>query len=277
MIPPSEIARRAHRLSLGDTTIEQDYVMTWVLLAIANSPLRDRLAFKGDTALKKVYEPDYRFSEDLGFTLLVDTPNEDLVAVIEALFPWLRREVNILLDVRRTEIHQTGSPTIYLNYVGPLRGDLGSRFLKTDFTRHELLLFPPATAALQSPYSDCRGRTETLLVYTPEEILAEKLCALLGRTEPRDLYDVHYMLTQRLADAVAVSFRIGEKMAHKGLDPAGLEHVLARKRDTFDRLWDPRLRGQMPDPSGRASGRGLPHLDMVIRETNRWLRQSGLV
>ncbi len=276
MIPPSEIARQAHRLSLGDKTIEQDYVLTWVLQAIANSPLRDRLAFKGGTALKKVYEPDYRFSEDLDFTLLDDTPNESLATAIEALFPWLRREVNIVLDVRRTEIHQTGNPAIYLNYIGPLRGELGSRFFKTDFTRDELLLFPPVEAPLQSPYSDCRGRTETLRVYTPEEILAEKLCALLGRTEPRDLYDVHYMLTHRLADVESVSFRLGEKMAHKGLDPVALGNVLARKRDTFDRLWEPRLRGQMPDPSGRASGRGLPSLNTVIRETNRWLRQSGL-
>jgi len=30
MIPPGEIARLAHRLRLGDKTIEQDYVLTWV-------------------------------------------------------------------------------------------------------------------------------------------------------------------------------------------------------------------------------------------------------
>jgi hypothetical protein len=79
---------------------------------------------------------------------------------------------------------------------------------------------------------------------------------------------VHYMLTHQLVDLEAVSFRLGEKMAHKGLSPVALEDVLLRKRDTFDRLWEPRLHGQMPD---------LPHLDTVIRETNRWLRQSGLV
>jgi predicted nucleotidyltransferase component of viral defense system len=268
MIPPSEIARLAHRLRLGDKTIELDYVLTWVLLAIANSPLRERLAFKGGTALKKIYEPDYRFSEDLDFTLLDDTPNEDLQASIESLFPWLRREVNLVLDVRRVEVHQTGNPAIYMNYVGPLRGSLGSRFFKTDFTRDELLLFPPAEASLQTPYSDCQIRAETLLVYSPEEILAEKLCALLGRTEPRDLFDVHYMLTNQLADLEAVSFRLSAKMAHKGLDLAALEDVLLRKQDTFGRLWEPRLRGQMPE---------LSHLDTVIRETNRWLRQSGLM
>jgi len=40
MIPPGEISRLAHRLKLGDKTIEKDYVLTWILLAIANSPLR---------------------------------------------------------------------------------------------------------------------------------------------------------------------------------------------------------------------------------------------
>jgi len=267
MIPPGEIARLAHRLGMGAKTIEKDYVLTWALLAVANSPLRDRLVFKGGTALKKIYEPDYRFSEDLDFTLLDDISNEDLVIQVEALFPWLRREVNITLGVRRVETHQTGNPALYLNYVGPLRGDLSSRFLKTDFTHNELLVFPLVEAPLQVPYSDCQERTETLRVYSPEEILAEKLCALLGRTEPRDLYDVHYMLSYRLADVESVSFHVGEKMAHKGVNLSALGDVLARKRDTFSHLWEPRLRGQMPD---------LPPLNTVIRETNRWLRQSGL-
>lgn len=126
---------------------------------------------------------------------------------------------------------------------------------------------PLVEASLQVPYSDCRGRAEALHVYSPEEILTEKLCALLGRTEPRDLYDVHYLLAHGLADAEVVSLRLGEKAAHKGVDPAALGDVFARKQDTFQRLWEPRLRGQIPD---------LPHLDTVIRETNRWLRQAGL-
>ena len=54
------------------------------------------------------------------------------------------------------------------------------------------------------------------------------------------------------------------RLAHR----LGLGDVLERKQNTLRRLWEPRLRGQMPD---------LPHLDTVIRETNRWLRQSGLV
>lgn len=268
MIQPAEIARLAHRLGLGDKTIEKDYVLTWTLLAVAISPLRNHLAFKGGTALKKVYVPEYRFSEDLDFTLLAELSNDELVGAVENLFPWLRREVNITLAVRRVEIHRTGNPAIYLNYTGPLSGDLSSRFFKMDFTRGEVLLFPLVEAPLHPLYSDCRPRNQTLHVYSPEEILAEKLCALLGRTEPRDLYDVHYILEHELADARAVSFQIEAKMNHNKVNRAELGVVLARKQETLRKLWEPRLQGQMPD---------LPHLDTVIRETNRWLRQAGLV
>lgn len=110
--------------------IEKDYVLTWKLLAVADSRLRDHLAFKGGTALKKVYVPEYRFSEDLDFTLLADLSNDDLVGAVEGLFAWLQREVNITLAVRRLEVHPTGNPAIYLNYTGPLGGDLSSRFFK---------------------------------------------------------------------------------------------------------------------------------------------------
>ena len=88
MIPPREISRLAHQLSLRDKTIEKDYLLSWVLLAIANSPLREQLAFKGGTAIKKIYVPDYRFSEDLDFTVLNDISNEQLINEVETIFPW---------------------------------------------------------------------------------------------------------------------------------------------------------------------------------------------
>ena len=78
---------------------------------------------------------------------------------------------------------------------------------------------------------------------------------------------IHYLLTRQLVDTEAVLFRVGEKMIHKGLDQTALSDVLTRRQDTLKRLWQPRLGGQMPD---------LPHLETVVRETQQWLRQSGL-
>jgi predicted nucleotidyltransferase component of viral defense system len=60
--------------------------------------------------------PDYRFSEDLDFTLLDDISNDALAAAVEALFTWLRREVNITLAVRRVEVHQMGNPALSIRW-----------------------------------------------------------------------------------------------------------------------------------------------------------------
>jgi len=82
MIHPKEINAVAKRYKLKDTQIEKDYVLSWMLLGISKNPILSyNLAFKGGTVLKKVYFPDYRFSEDLDFTLLDNgIMNEDLLA-----------------------------------------------------------------------------------------------------------------------------------------------------------------------------------------------------
>ena len=59
------------RLNANFGIIEQDYVLSWILHGIATiDDLRNTLAFKGGTALKKIYFGSYRFSQDLDFTAL---------------------------------------------------------------------------------------------------------------------------------------------------------------------------------------------------------------
>jgi len=192
MISRAELARLAHSLGVGDRVIEKDYVLSWLLVAIAESDRRSSLAFKGGTALKRAYYPDYRFSEDLDFTLRVDLSHDDLVNAFGSLFPWLGRRTNMTLMLRSAEQSVFESTTLLINYVGPLRARLGMRHLKVDITRGEKLLYPLLERSLQAPYSDFPTGV-TLLTYALDEILIEKLCALMGRTEPRDLYDVYWL------------------------------------------------------------------------------------
>ncbi len=265
MINPAEISKMAHRLGLGDKTIEKDYVLTWMLHGIAASPLHGMLAFKGGTAIKKIYVPDYRFSEDLDFTMLdIWKTNAELHTTVEELFPWLRREANITLATQKVEEYSSGNATIYLNYVGPLQAGITSRFLKVDFSRDEKLVFPSEDRLVQSPYSDCRNRRSYVVVYSMEEILVEKLRSLLTRTEPRDLYDVHYILANKMVDVEQMSFSMAPKFEAKGLAVSDLRTILARRQPTFQQLWRRRLSGQMPE---------IPELESVIRETNRVIQK----
>lgn len=265
MIHSSEISKRAHRLGLADKTIEKDYVLTWVLLAIANSPLRGQLAFKGGTAIKKIYAPDYRFSEDLDFTLIdAGLTNETLHKDTEALFPWLKREANLALAIRKVDVHSSGNPAFYLNYAGPLQGELNSRFLKVDFSRDESLLYPLQNLPVRSTYSDHKNQNAIVQVYSLEEIFAEKLRSLLTRTEPRDLYDVHYMFTNQMLDVEKVAFSMAPKFESKGLAVSDLTAILSKRQATFKQLWNSRLNGQTQD---------IPPLETVIRETNRFFQR----
>lgn len=266
MISTAEVAKLAHRLGVDQRVIEKDYVLSWLLIAIAESDLRSWMAFKGGTALKKSYYPDYRFSEDLDFTLRIDLSHDDLVEAFQTLFPSLERQVNLTSTLRSAEQSIFESTTLLVNYVGPLGGRLGSRYLKVDFTRGELLLYPLAERPLQAPYSDY-PRGVTLPTYTLEEILAEKLCALLGRTEPRDLYDVYWLFEWGDVDVTFLAVSFADKCEHKGQDPTRLYQVLTAKEATFDRLWASRLAAQVTE---------LPHLNEVLRVVRRHVRDLGL-
>ncbi len=55
--------------------LEQDYALSWMLYGIANVPkLYEHLVFKGGTCLKKCYFGDYRFSQDLDFSVQGNHP-----------------------------------------------------------------------------------------------------------------------------------------------------------------------------------------------------------
>jgi predicted nucleotidyltransferase component of viral defense system len=135
-----------------------------------------------------------------------------------------------------------------------------------DFTRGELMVNLPRRAELKAPYSDY-PKAVRLPGYTINEIFAEKLCALMGRTEPRDLYDVWWLLEMAAIDRVLVTHDFLRKAEHKGHDPARLYHVLGEKDSRFERLWETRLSQQVPQ---------LPDFEEVMRTVRRHVRHLQL-
>lgn len=66
-----QLEEKRAELKLPWNTLEQDFVLSWVLAGISQiEALRESLVFKGGTALKKAYFGKYRFSEDLDFTMI---------------------------------------------------------------------------------------------------------------------------------------------------------------------------------------------------------------
>jgi len=172
------------------------------------------------------------------------------------------QKMNLRLAIESQDEHQTGNFTLYLNYAGPLKSQMEKRSLKIDFSKDEKLVFPVESKPILSRYSDCQERQGFINVYSMKEILIEKLRALLSRSEPRDLFDVHYILSHELTNIEEVSFYCEPKFEAKDLHVKDLRSVLDRKVKTFERYWHQRLDGQMTD---------IPEYETVVRETDRIL------
>ena len=267
MIPQAEISKLAFREGMSDKVIEKDYVITWILLALADSELTGSLAFKGGTALKKIYFPDYRYSEDLDFTLTQKVSNDQLLQRLSEALTVLAKEQGFQFALPEEKIDERAdSLTAYVNFVGPLQARLESRSIKIDFTLSEKLIFPLEAKEIHSPYSD--AVIQSLPAYALEEILIEKLCAIIGRTEPRDIYDVHYLFGVNGIDFHKIPVAFREKAKFKGYDPKRLKDGLNNKEDKYARMWESRLRHQI---------KNLPHLEETIRQLKRSLRKYELI
>jgi predicted nucleotidyltransferase component of viral defense system len=91
MIPEAELRRSAARAGVDVMTHELDYALGWFLAAFfTQTDARHHLVFKGGTCLRKCYFADYRFSEDLDFTLTRYWAPDSFRRAVETVQTWSR-------------------------------------------------------------------------------------------------------------------------------------------------------------------------------------------
>jgi len=107
MIDKLEVLQLAKKLGLQNSTIEKDYVLGWVLMGIQNNPkTKESWIFKGGTCLKKCFFDEYRFSEDLDFTLVdASQMNEAfLMGILKTLSEWVYEEAGIEIPLKNLSV-----------------------------------------------------------------------------------------------------------------------------------------------------------------------------
>lgn len=258
MIKPGEIQKIAHKEGVRDQQIEKDYILSWILWGIStHEELRKNLAFKGGTVLKKVYFEEHRFSEDLDFTLLNDDlGNEKILEDLSEMGENIREEANIPLDIDDDKTSDQKSLNLFLNYTGPLGGQ-GKR-IKVDISRTEKMEWEPIQKAPFQPYSDLKEHS--IRCYTMEEVLVEKLRSVMQRMEPRDLYDIWYLLEVRKIDLAFLENEFRSKCEHMGKDPRNFHDKLEERMPQYEGRWTGSLSGQIQE---------LPDFGSVRREVIR--------
>jgi len=254
MISRADLQRLANREKLALGTLEKDYVITEVLKALSQvTTLNGLLVFKGGTALRKVYFPDWRYSEDLDFTVKHDMEKEELRQELDRWYQQVRLASQVQLTTKM--VHKSdGYARVRTQFIGPLSYP-GMIFMDLSFDE-PLCLEPALMNVLAAPFS---SEEQMVLAYPLEELLAEKIRSLLERGKSRDYYDVWRLLKEHSSslDLDLLGTVLQKKLSHKGLTMTGIGDLLPQDTRVLKRYWDKDL-GQQIIP--------LPSLEEVIEE-----------
>ena len=210
MIPKADIvAWRRFAPWVNDAQVEQDLIISRALVAIFQSPiLAERLAFRGGTALHKLYfDIPRRYSEDIDLVQIIPAP---IGQVIDALQEVLN---GFLGAPRRKQTEQSVILTYRMKSEGP---PVVQMRLKVEINTREHFVvegYQKQPFAVQSRW--LKGDSE-ITTYTLEELLATKLRALYQRRKGRDLFDLWLGVTEGKAEAGRIIHIFEQYMKNEG-------------------------------------------------------------
>lgn len=281
MILQSQISKLSNRLlkenggrRIPESVLERDYCIAWFLIGLSRVPLRNKLVFKGGTALRRCYFSEYRFSEDLDFTLLQPMSFEELKQALEKVYEEVKQASNITFRFSRVDaVSHQNSYTFYLAYEGPLHVTSIIKEIKVDITIKEKVFYPPEELAVLKSFDEYADlpEKEKIFVYSLFEIASEKAVALLdrARTEPRDLYDLWYLTEQNGTVALSDCLEaINAKLIHRGKKLDEVRDELDKKEARLKKTWETRLSKQMAS---------LSEFDAIYRAVKRAFRQAKII
>jgi hypothetical protein len=257
MIHFGEIEGLSSKFGVSPETIEKDYCISWLLIAMALSKNNPGLVFYGGTAIKMAYFPVYRFSEDIDFISRGNLKTEDVRSFMQELYGFAGEKANITFLTDTETIERQGDRLqFFINYDGFSELSLSKR-IKVDLMFNAEFSQEPVLKKISCGYSDIKNISAGLPVYTLEAIAADKISAILdvARVEPRDLYDLWFLLKSGKLNIEKVKSNVKTKLGYaltwQTIFPS-LRNALYKER------WAHRLSHQIAN---------IPDFGKVLRET----------
>jgi len=260
MIPPQELRRISRERRIAIDLIEKDYVLGWILHGIVSSSISDSLAFKGGTALSKVYFPgSWRISEDLDFTLLVDTEMPALgKALMEEVPRIVLKSSGISVGMKKVPFTNPSYLQSKFQFTGPINRNT----VKIEISK-EAFIGSVVKKSVPKAYDYPEFSVK---VYSLNNISAEKFRALIERGKIRDYYDAWKLLKVGKLDRDKVKNVFLEKCSSKGIKFTGIDQFfpegLVKKIEPYMEVWLTRL---SPEP--------LPPLEEIIAESKNMMKE----
>ena len=251
MISEQEIRLKAIREGVSPRIVEKDYYIGLLLWAISKSKDNIHFIFKGGTALRKCYIKEYRFSEDIDFTVTNRAYNDHtaLTKFVKEICGRSNRTFGSNLRffniTQEREVYGQESYKSAVHYEG-LEGE-GK--INIDFTFYEKVELNPYSKQIKHDYSDKSdfGRA-AIKVYRLEEIVAEKLRAVSYiRHYPRnrDIYDIWYLSKFKTLNKNKIANLFLKKCNFKKIDPKLIHEITNSYFKRFSKSWQSHLRHQI--------------------------------
>lgn len=188
-----DLILRSHEEGLPLKILEKEALQIYILSELFALPESTLLTFQGGTCLRLIYE-GARYSEDLDFVTTADKGKID--QIVDSLSKALIR-LEPLFGGKFVVKQQKGSSTFYRFRIHSQKEDIhGSYFVSVEFACYPAYTLNIAPLRMQKELPGLPlilVRAETL-----EEILADKLCAIAGRSfcKGRDYFDL-WLLKQK--------------------------------------------------------------------------------
>ncbi len=185
MIPRPYIAKwQEHAPWKEFSQIEQDLIISRTLVEIFSDDfLRKNLAFRGGTALHKLYlNPAPRYSEDIDLVQITEGP-------IKPIMKRLGEVITFFEEDRRTQVRGHGAKALY-RFTSEYEGIRMRLKLEINCKEHfNVLEWVDFPFEVKNEWFAGKAQIKT---YNIHELLGTKLRALYQRSKGRDLFDLDY-------------------------------------------------------------------------------------
>jgi uncharacterized protein len=260
MIDYFQIQRLANDRKISEDVIEKDYFIELFLYYLCSyfKPI-EKLIFRGGTSLKKMYFPDYRFSEDLDF--IIDK-NEDLknyetsfnklLEKISSDYPFTAT-LNSNIKNDRLQIYINYDIFVEIKMIKTLKVDiLKDDYIPTFVEKNIIFTF-----------QDFAGKNLKLYAYTLESVASEKIIRILDvDKEARDIYDLWYLLKLDILKIDSLKNELGKKLKTRLYFNNLINSI---NSSVYRNTWEIRLKNQIKD---------LPDYEYVARDLEKLIKNK---
>ncbi len=178
MISQNELKKLTKKYKIHESIVAREFVQISFLKELYAESFSKEIFFKGGTAIRLLFGGQ-RFSEDLDFTVMLD--EKEFLHKIMLFFNKLEKRYPFSFKERKT---LTGKTFLLAADIPFFKNNI---FVKLDFSLRENVL-QPTKNILETDYPVIMQSFIHSL--SLDEILAEKIRAVLKRKKHRDLYDL---------------------------------------------------------------------------------------